>query len=254
MSMLRKGLKSCLSLVFGELNLIELSFKLGRTNKNDFYDKMTILILQRYLRDDSICVDVGCHCGAILKHMVHFASNGTFLAFEPLPDLLANLKATFGRRVRILPYALGDKCGTSSFKFVQTNPGYSGFRERRYDSDNERIVDISVEERTLDSVLESERVDRIDFIKVDVEGAEILVFRGGKRAIESSKPLIVFEHGDASARYCKPQEVYRFFADCGMQVSTLPAFLRKRPSLEEGSFCRQVSSGEYYFVAHPAMQ
>ena len=252
MLMLRNAVKSCLRLALGELSVIEISFKLGRSDKGAFYDRLAVLIMKRVLGENSTCIDVGCHAGAILEQMLRYAPKGTFLAFEPLPTYFRDLKLKFGERVRVFPYALGDQCRTTSFKFVETNPAYSGFRERQYPTEHERVIDIAVEERTLDSVIQSEKIDRIDFIKVDVEGAEILVFRGAKNAIQSSKPVIVFEHGlGAGVLYSRSEDMFRFFVECDMQVSSLIAFLKRRPPLNEASFCEQVSSGEFYFVAHP---
>ncbi len=255
MSLLRKAVKSCLRIALGEVSLIEISFKLGRINRSVFYDRLAVVLMRRFLRKDASCVDVGCNIGLILEQMMQCAPNGTFLAFEPLPPLFRNLETKFGGRARIFPYALGDQCRVTGFKFVETNPAYSGFREQKYPGENEQVIDITVEERTLDSVIESEGMDQIDFIKVDVEGAEIHVFRGARKTIEASKPVIVFEHGmGASQLYCSPQDVFRFFAECDMRISTLLSFLKRRPSLNEASFCEQVLSGEYYFVAHPVIR
>ena len=43
--------------------------------------------------------------------------------------------------------------GSTTFKWVKTNPGYSGFRERRYDRPNEVVTELTVNQRTLDSIV-----------------------------------------------------------------------------------------------------
>jgi len=253
MSSLHKAIVRSLRMILGEVGVIELSRRMGRSSQNDFYDRLTTQIMRRVLREDSVCVDVGCHEGAILTVMLQIAHKGTFLAFEPLPDFYRGLQSKYGARVRVFPYALGDEIGTANFKFVETNPAYSGLRERQYDRAEERVVDIAVEERTLDWVVEKEGIAGIDFIKIDVEGAEILVLRGAEKAIRSSKPIIVFEHGKgAGDRYCAPEDIFRFFEKCGMRISTLVGFLRARLALSERGFRERFAAGEYYFVAHPA--
>lgn len=46
----------------------QLKLTLGSGDRNAFYDALTEEILRRHLRDDSVCVDVGCHSGVILRY------------------------------------------------------------------------------------------------------------------------------------------------------------------------------------------
>jgi hypothetical protein len=46
---------------------------------------------------------------------------------------------------------------------------------------------------TLDQVFEQEGIERVDFLKLDVEGAEELVLRGAQSLLERSRPIVLFE-------------------------------------------------------------
>jgi hypothetical protein len=69
----------------------------------------------------------------------------------------------------------------------------------------------------LDNLIES---DTVDFIKIDVEGAELGVLRGSKRIIEACRPLIMFESGFGSARnsVSSRESIWDFFDERGYQI------------------------------------
>ena len=227
----------------------------GIIDKNLLYDMQTIEVMRRVLGSDSNCVDVGCHQGAILKEMIRFAPNGIHFAFEPLPDLYQSLLKEFGdnRSLKIFNYALGDASGIVSFQHVVTNPGYSGFLKRRYDRPNEKVIEITVEAELLDNMIPEEV--KIDFIKIDVEGAEFQVLRGSAETVNRCKPVIVFEHGLGAADYYEttPEMMFDLLHDqCGLNVFLMSEWLdtEGRGSLSRDAFCEQFYSGNnYYFMA-----
>ncbi len=49
---------------------------------------------------------------------------------------------------------------------------------------------------TLDNYVEKNKVDRLDFIKIDVEGSELMVFQGGIGTINRFRPVILCELAD----------------------------------------------------------
>lgn len=234
---------------------IEQQLAAGTIDKNTYYDRLTDLVMARTLTRGAVCVDVGCHTGQILRRMMHYAPEGKFLAFEPIPQMFEQLVKDFaGPRVRVYDFALSDTTGTSSFNFVTSNPGYSGLRRRRYDRPHETEQQIEVRTEQLDSLLAREPVDgRISFVKIDVEGAEYLVLGGARKMLREHRPVIVFEHGlGASDHYgIGPEQVLGLLSECGLRVSLMSDWLRSRPALTPVQFFEQYYQGKnYYYMAH----
>jgi len=152
-------------------------------------------LIREVLQPDSDAVDVGCHEGAVLEEIVRAAPRGRHIAFEPLPDLCASVAARFPD-VDMRCAALSDEAGERDFVHVTTLPGWSGFRARPYPG-RQRTEAIRVRAERLDDVLPEECVPAL--IKVDVEGAELEVLRGGLETIVRHRPVVAFEHGLGSA-------------------------------------------------------
>jgi hypothetical protein len=94
--------------------------------------------------------------------------------------------------------------------------------------------------------------DRVDLIKIDVEGAELEVLRGSKRIIEKFHPIIVFEHGlGASDHYnTKPEDIIQFFDSLQYQLFTLKGFIEDESPLSNNEFIEYyLTNKEYYFLA-----
>ena len=172
------------------------------------------------LKPWSNCIDVGAHRGSCLREILRIAPEGHHMAFEPIPELAAQLRQAFPS-VDVHEAALSDAEGDTSFVFVPDLPGYSGLRERDYPR-RVKTVPMTVRMERLDQRLPG--LDRIDFIKIDVEGAEALVLKGAMRTIKRDLPLIVFEHGQgASERYgYGPRDIYELLSgDAGLRIFDL---------------------------------
>ena len=221
--------------------------------KNLEYDRLTKLIMKKVIKSDSNCVDVGCHKGEILEDIIKLAPNGKHFAFEPIPLFFDKLKARYNGNVSVLPYALSDKEGESSFQFVKNAPAYSGLEKRKYSVDKPDIEEIKVELKSLDSVVPESQ--KIDFIKIDVEGGEYDVLKGAKRILKTNKPTIIFEFGKGASEYYGtiPEDLFSFVnEEVGLRVFLLKDFIKEGESLSKDDFisCYQENC-EYYFVASP---
>jgi FkbM family methyltransferase len=167
----------------------------ARRNRLD--DEHQRLLMSFCLAADANCVDVGAHTGTLLAEMVRCAPDGRHIAFEPLPGQAAHLRSAFPQ-VDVREMALSDQPGTSEYVHVATNPQLSGLRRRDYPGD-ERLERLTVTTARLDDILPADYAPAL--IKIDVEGAELLVMRGAERTLRTHRPIVCFEHGAGAAEH-----------------------------------------------------
>lgn len=219
--------------------------------QNQRYDAQALKIMQVAIKANTNCVDVGAHKGELLLEMIKRAPNGQHYAFEPIPYLFTALEKQFQREnTRVLPYALSDTPGETSFQHVVSNPAYSGIRKRSYKQE-EDIKEITVRKERLDDVLPSDY--RIGFMKIDVEGAEYEVIAGAVDHIRRDRPVLIFEHGlGASEHYgTTPEALYDLLIEqCQLHVYLLDDYIHQAEPLTKAQFCQQFYQKlNYYFVA-----
>lgn len=124
-------------------------------------------------------VDVGAHCGLWSRPLASLFAKVT--AFEPLQahrDCFVRNVAL--PHVTLHPFALGDKPNVASMRSVADSTG---------DSSIAADGDMEVEVRTLDIFALTD----VDFIKIDCEGYEAFVIRGGEETIRRDRPCVIVE-------------------------------------------------------------
>ena len=214
--------------------------------KRDRLDNEHLLLLMAFsLSPDSNCIDVGAHTGDVLREMARLAPAGRHMAFEPLPDLYEQLVRDFPG-VDVRSAALSSEEGETTFTYVKSNPGYSGFRERAYPG-RERIEKLVVRRECLDSILPEDYVPRL--IKIDVEGAEYEVMKGAIDTISRHRPIIYFEHGEGSTDHygVGPAQVHELLTrDAGMRIFDVDG----RGPYTQAAFEDVFTEPIWNFVAH----
>ena len=216
---------------------------------NATYDRDLVRVLQQVLVEDSVCVDVGAHAGAILTHMVRLAPNGNHLAVEPLPAFAEQLREAFPG-VDVQQCALAATSGSSTFSAVTSNPAYSGLRRRPYDRPDEQVEEITVQIERLDDLVGKHRPVRL--LKVDVEGGEVGVLQGATRLLTEDRPFVAFEFGAAAARAygSRAEDAYAILNDAGLRVTTLARWLSREPAFTREEFLA-ATSRDFFFLAYP---
>jgi FkbM family methyltransferase len=175
-------------------------------------------LLKETLKPNSNCVDVGAHEGWFLKRFLSLAPEGQHFAIEPLPHLSEKLVTDFPR-VHVFSCALSNETGRASFFYVPEMPGWSGLGLQPYPMETHPQT-IEVDVRRLDDLIPE---TRIDFVKIDVEGAEELVLEGCVKTIDRFHPVILFEHARIhNLNYpTTPERIFQFFSACGMSIYSL---------------------------------
>jgi len=148
-------------------------------------------VLAAALRSDSSYVDVGTNRGQVLREAVRLAPAGDHVAFEPIPALAAEVRASFPA-VDCRELAVGAEPGSAEFCHFRALDGWSGLRRSPEISDEQgRPELITVRVSTLDAEL-SGRTPAV--VKIDVEGAELMVLEGARELITRARPIVIIEH------------------------------------------------------------
>jgi FkbM family methyltransferase len=217
-------------------------------------DAQVAKVMAHMLRPDSICIDVGAHKGLILDIAMRYAPRGTFYAFEPLPYLGRVLSRKYRRNsnVNVYQLALADVVGTTSFYINRTAMGFSSLgAPSEKDRSTAGIETCTVTLARLDDLLPEVQPD---LIKIDVEGAELGVLRGGLKMIQRTRPVIVFEHGLGGAdRFgTTPEDLYHLLTSLDLRISLMARYLASEPALSMGEFSDQFYRGlNNNFIAYP---
>lgn len=139
--------------------------------------------------------DVGANIGEWTKMARSHHPDAEIHLFELVPDTYKRLLNNVKLDPKIIPngFGLSNTCGTVDVKYVP-----------HFDAMSTIVTDIkldSTERRkalvfTGDQYVESRQVDQIDYLKIDVEGAEELVLKGFEQTLKSGKVRILqFEYG-----------------------------------------------------------
>ena len=179
-------------------------------------------VIRRFVRAGDVALDVGSHFG---EHAALIASlvgpTGRVIAFEPNPERLDALRRTVGQygNGEVLPYAVSNQA-EEAVLFV---PEFHSKASLANWDPSGTVRHIRCGQVTIDALIANRTIPQPDFIKCDVEGAELLVFEGAKTTLDRpDAPIVMYEANLAAARAF------------GCTVSASTDFLRR---LAAAAFC-----------------
>lgn len=156
------------------------------------FDRRDCRVLKHLVKPGAVMLDVGANIGYFsLLCAKWMGGEGVVHSFEPFPSTVArfernlDLNPSLRGMVRIHKLALSDFIGTAGMS--EPNSGNSGCNY--LSSEAAGAVNVT----TLDSFVESQPLQRIDLIKIDVEGSEVALLHGAERSIERFRPVLMVE-------------------------------------------------------------
>lgn len=160
--------------------------------------------------------DIGSNEGEYSEYLVSIKPNVVVHCFEPNKAAFNILKDKFCKmdKVKCNNVALGEKLEK---KLLYSNPGATTFSSFHYFIDDKddfsELNEVTV--FTLDNYCENNNINKIDLMKIDTEGHELFVLKGGRQLFEKKDVEIVqFEYGHAAlpARVLF-SDIVKFFVD-----------------------------------------
>lgn len=153
---------------------------------------------------DGVVFDVGAHAGQFLKLFAAAASAGHVYAFEPgsYARTILGWVVRLHRlgNVTVLPCALGAANATLTLNLPIKASGSAGFGLSHFGAPEGRWATVAqeqVEQTSVDAVVDRFGLQRLDFIKADIEGWELQLLRGAEGALERLRPRLLLELTDA---------------------------------------------------------
>ncbi|HET9995786.1 MAG TPA: FkbM family methyltransferase [Candidatus Acidoferrum sp.] len=193
------GMPIPLRLPFGAWWLAERSALDEELIYNQF-EKMETRFAERLLRPGMTAIDIGAHHGLYtLLLSKRVGRQGRVVAFEPSPRECERLKKHLRwnrcSNVELVPCALGEEPGETDLFLVEGYQDWCNSLRPPAVGGPAKTVRVSV--RRLDDALAERNISKVDFIKLDVEGAELSVLHGAMRLLQSeSRPAILAEVQD----------------------------------------------------------
>lgn len=189
-------------------------------------------------KDAPVFLDIGANLGLISLYLLAKVPDLKVFAFEPGPaqaELLERTVRSNGLRSRLIlaKTALSDTAGLQTF-YVHPKRDMSkdGLRDTQR---GEKTVKIEVEVVTLDSWWKKAGSPRIDVVKLDTEGSELLVLRGAKEFLTTVRPVLYLEIEPLNLKaypYGAP-DIYRYITSLGYALSTLDGVTVIESNLEK---------------------
>lgn len=149
-------------------------------------------LLYSLIKHDFICFDIGANIGETTLNFAKLAPQGRIYSFEPVPFLFERLKTNVGlntfKNIDLHHLALSDRKEELYFE-KPSNNNSSGITMSKESSSTSTLVHST----TIDLFVSDNNINRIDFIKIDVEGFENYVINGGGNTLRKFEPILFIE-------------------------------------------------------------
>lgn len=184
------------------------------------FDHSVVRVLLDHAQPGDVLLDIGANIGYVAACFLHTVPNGMAICVEPQPeivDLLRRNLEQFGRN-SIRQVALSDRDGEAGFHVNTVNRGNSGIR-----GDGEVKVPITKAAKLLSAI------QKLDLIKIDVEGHELPIFRSMEHELRRLGPrAILFEDQTNCA------EIRDILSRCGYRIFAIKKTLLRTRLIENG--------------------
>jgi FkbM family methyltransferase len=173
------------------------------------HDRYSLPIILEHIKEGDVVVDAGAFIGDhTIAYLEKAGESGVVIAFEPNPKAFQCLMHNCPK-AKAFNYGLCSHSGEAFLELCE-NVGASSIGEA-----GESIKLMCLDELNL---------DRLDFIKLDVEGYELRALRGGEGLIDTHRPKMWIEinRGALEKHGASAREIFTFLLDYGYEIKSYP--------------------------------
>jgi len=179
--------------------------------------------LYSLVKEGDVIFDVGTNVGETLLNFAKLTGgNGYVYGFEPdeknYTGVAKNIALNSFKNLEVFKVAVSDKHETVKLYCVE--PHNRGMNRILQQTDDAGLDYTIMETTTLDDIVEMNKIDRLNLIKIDIEGYEMHALRGARQVLKRFKPVLFVEVGYTRLLMNKtsPGELIRFLETHGYEV------------------------------------
>jgi FkbM family methyltransferase len=159
------------------------------------YEPIENYLLSQLVKEDSIVLDVGANIGFYSLTLSNAIKSGQVYSFEAVPDTYKKLSTNIensSKNDQVTAFNLGawNKKEEVTFSLPDSD-NIGAFTAGSVSGESTRTCQATM--TTLDSFVEENKLSKVDFIKMDIEGAELNALKGAHELLEKFKPTILLE-------------------------------------------------------------
>jgi FkbM family methyltransferase len=193
------------------------------------YDADLHQAIEHLVQPGMVCFDVGANLGEVALHMARRAgSGGQVHAFEPAPPIFERLRLHVVRNrmqdvVHTHPIALSDRTGPCTIAFPGAEEDNQGLGSIANLGPKSGAARATASAMTLDEFVAEHGLTRLDLMKVDIQGGEPALLRGGRRTLTELGPDLLMEISpeDLRAGGSDSRELCRMLEEYGYRIHHL---------------------------------
>lgn len=159
----------------------------------DHYEQECFDMMRKLIKPGSTIFDIGANIGWYTMNLSKSIHDSRVYAFEPIPQtfrtLKKNMKVNNVRNVKVFQYGLSNEEKITPFYYYREGLGNASSKQMTNRYPNRKV---RCRVRKLDNIVKEQHI-HINFMKCDVEGAELFVFQGAIETLKQDKPIIFVE-------------------------------------------------------------
>jgi FkbM family methyltransferase len=182
-------------------------------------------------RNNLTFFDIGCNGGSFVKSAKLLCENPIIHCFEPHPKLselvsqhypdikmnqlcVSNQNGTCDIFIPLQSVLISSMIDRPIFDILRTKPGADGTIQK--------VKKYNVQSKTIDTYCKENNIEKIDYLKIDVEGAEMMVLEGAKEMLKTNKIIAgQFEIGSTlDDAGIKKEDIFSYLQNYGYEFNT----------------------------------
>jgi FkbM family methyltransferase len=166
-----------------------------------------------------IILDIGANIGVHSLSWAAAKPNATIFAFEPSPSVYPLLQKNVQsnallQTIKVFQTALSNESGKATF-YQCEDSAYSSLKNTKRKA---VVENFTVNMTTVDDFVQSQGIDHIDLIKIDVEGFEYEVIQGARNTLQSIAPRLFVEIYGGTDSNMDPEGTIKYLCDLGYKA------------------------------------